>query len=338
MYQRDIPLAQFSTLNVGGIASHYISVQNTKELERVIRENTDGLPICILGGGSNVLIPDEGWPGLLIHMRIGGIEWEDRGEKVCVTAGAGVIWDDLVEESVERGLYGLENLSLIPGTVGAAPIQNIGAYGAEVADVIKEVVAIDRVTGEKRVFDREECDFSYRDSFFKTEEGKRWIITHVSFLLAKEGELNTSYADVERWLDEQGISNPTLEDVRRGVVSIRRGKLPDLREYGTAGSFFKNPVITSEEYEILRSRYPELPGYEVDGGIKVSLAWILDHILGLKGYTQGNVGLYEHQPLVLVTKEGAQSSDVCKLADTVASSVYAETKINIEPEVTILRV
>lgn len=334
MYQKNISLAPLSTLKVGGVASNYIVVENIQTLQKVIEENREKqLPIFVLGGGSNVLFSDAGWKGLVIHIKIGGIEWKEFSDDVECVAGAGIEWDSLVEESVRRGLYGLENLSLIPGTVGASPIQNIGAYGAEVSDTIKWVEAISVNTGEIRVFRNEECDFSYRNSFFKTGEGKEWIIVRASFLLKKNGKLNTTYADIIKYFRAHEVQDPSLSDVRKAVIAIRSGKLPDLSQYGTAGSFFKNPVISLDQYKKLQVKYPDIPGYKSDGGIKVSLAWILDHVLGLKGYLKGRVGLYECQPLVIVTRDGAKSRDVRELAAFVQARVKEGTQIDIEPEV-----
>lgn len=334
MYQSNIPLSSLSTLKVGGSASHFVAVHSVEELQAVIdRNKEEKLPILVLGGGSNVLFADEGWNGLVIRIEIGGIKWEEEGEYTRAIVGGGVVWDDLVRESVEKGLYGLENLSSIPGTVGASPIQNIGAYGTEASEVIEWVKAVHRDTGEIRVFNNDECRFSYRNSFFKTPEGGVWIVVEVSFLLKERGELNTSYADVEKYLKEREIVNPTLLDIRNAVVEIRQSKFPNLQEFGTAGSFFKNPIVSSELYEKLTVEYPDMPGYEAPGGVKVSLAWILDHILGLKGYNQGNVGLHARQPLVVVTKDGARSADVKELALYIQKRVKETTDIDIEPEV-----
>ncbi|TSC67134.1 MAG: UDP-N-acetylmuramate dehydrogenase [Parcubacteria group bacterium Gr01-1014_72] len=272
--------------------------------------------------------------GLLIKLNLCGMEWSDRGETVLVKVASGEGWDAFVEETVTRGLYGVENLSGIPGTVGAAPIQNIGAYGAEVKDVIHAVDVFD--TGEMRVrtLTRSECRFGYRTSIFKTSEGKGLIVVAVTFLLAKTGTPNISYKDLTRRFGTRSPSSLSLGEVRRAVLAVRREKFPPLDGYGTAGSFFKNPIVTREVYERLAAAHPTLPAFPIpEGGVKLSLAWILDKALGLKGFRKGAVGLYEKQPLVLVNFGGATAAEVESFAKEIAERVREKIGIEIEWEV-----
>lgn len=333
LFQEHVDLASLTTLRVGGEARFFTHITTKQELSQALTEACNqNLPIFILGGGSNIVVRDTGWNGVVLKIDIPGIEYTKNENDTLVSVGAGVSWDDLVRETVENGLHGLENLSLIPGTVGASPIQNIGAYGAEVKDTIVAVHALHKETQEERIFSNEECQFGYRESFFKTPEGKRWVIFKVDFLLTYHGELNTEYKDVASYLEENSISNPTLQDIREAIVTIRTRKLPDLQHYGTAGSFFKNPIISSQQATELKEKYPDIPLYEKDDQIKVSLAWILDHVLNLKGFSLNHVSLYHNQPLVLVTEKGAQAKDILALKEYVATEVKKSTGIEIEME------
>jgi UDP-N-acetylmuramate dehydrogenase len=328
--QKNIPLAQYTTFKIGGPASFFCMVTNEDELLRAVEfSKKEKQHLFILGGGSNILIHDRGFNGIVVKICFEGIEYD--GENV--SAAAGENWDDLVDETVSKGLYGLENLSAIPGTVGAAPVQNIGAYGAEVGDVITSVRALDTTTMQFVNISKEECKFGYRDSVFKHEKG-RYIITRVNFKLSKTGEVNTSYREVREYVKSHNIENPTPEDIRHAVIEIRWGKLPDWKLWGTAGSFFKNPIVTADHYERLQGEFPGIPGFpEDDGRVKVSLGWILDRVLNVKGLCVGNVCTYEKQALVLVAKPGATSEEVVKLAHELMDQVKEKTGIEIEGEV-----
>jgi len=328
--QKDIQLAQYTTFKIGGPARFFCSVRTDAELIQAIGfAQEEHIAIFILGGGSNVLITDKGFSGLVIRIGFKGISFDGD----TVTAAAGEQWDDLVEQTVTRGLYGLENLSAIPGTVGATPVQNIGAYGAEVADTISSVRVLDTTNLTIRDLGNVECQFSYRDSLFKHEKG-RYIILAVTFNLSKKGTVNTTYREVREYFASRSIASPTLEEVRQAVIEIRWGKLPDWKLWGTAGSFFKNPIISSAHFNELKIKFPGLPGYpEDDGRIKVSLGWILDHVCNVKGLCVGNVCTYEKQALVLVAKPGATSEEVVDLAHKLMEQVKEKTGIEIEGEV-----
>ncbi len=354
--QKDISLAEFTTLRIGGKAAFFCEVRTPAELaeasafflkERKARalradfEKRESFDFFVLGEGSNTLVSDAGYSGLVIRLAIKGVKWKEivdaaGADKVEIVAGAGEHWDDLVALTVSKKYYGLENLSAIPGTVGAAPVQNIGAYGAEVKDVISFVEAFHFETGETKTFTPEECAFSYRDSFFKQPEGKNWIITSVGFLLDKKGRVNIGYKDLKLRFKDTYSSQVSLEEVRKAVVDIRKDKLPDVTMIGTAGSFFKNPVIRAELYKELQEEYPNMPGFvENEGHVKVPLAWILDNVCKLKGWknTAGTVGLYEKQPLALVNVGGATAAEVSAAATHVAALVKEKTGIDIEWEV-----
>ncbi|HEY4498822.1 MAG TPA: UDP-N-acetylmuramate dehydrogenase, partial [Candidatus Paceibacterota bacterium] len=250
--------------------------------------------------------------------------------------GAGENWDELVSLCVARGLYGLENLSGIPGTVGAAPIQNIGAYGSEVKDVTASVEVYDTKTRKQKTLSRLSCKFGYRDSIFK-REGSPYVITNVRFSLAKEGELNLSYRDMREFFEREKSLKPDLKSVRAAVLEIRSRKFPDLEIVGTAGSFFKNPIVAKSVYISLKKKYPELPGFPAGRGkMKLSLAWIIDHVCKLKDLRAGDSGVAPHQTLVICNFGSARATEIKELADRISKAVYETTGITIEPEVKII--
>lgn len=332
----NITLADKTTFRIGGEARFFCvatSVDDVIEAVEFAREKS--LPIFVLGGGSNVLVADEGFPGLVIKIEITGIEENDRGEEVELIIGAGVDWDECVAFAVSKKLSGLENLSLIPGTVGAAPVQNIGAYGAEVKDTISWVEAVDSTTGDVETISNDECQFSYRDSMFKTS-GKKYIITKVAFRLKKNTALNTEYKDIKNYITQHGISEEQLsiELIRGIVIEIRKNKLPDVSVVGTAGSFFKNPIISKANYSDLLLQYPDMPHYAVDDDrVKIPAGWILDTVCGYKGYRDGEVGVYKNQALVLVNFGNATAQEIKNLSEKMIRDVKEKTKINLETEV-----
>ncbi len=339
--QEQIQLAEYTTFKIGGPARFFCQVSDEDGLvEAVMFAHDKNLRVFILGGGSNILISDKGFDGLVIKMEIGGIKYE--AGNTIVSVGAGEQWDTLVEQTVERGLYGLENLSAIPGTVGAAPVQNIGAYGSEASKVITNVRAFDTKTMKFVELSNADCNFSYRDSLFKKEKG-RYIITRVDFSLSKNGKVDIGYKDLADYFanlmrvglnKNKNITDPSLQEVREAVINVRWGKLPDWKLWGTAGSFFKNPVVSADKFAELKNKYPELLGFpESDGRVKVSLGWVLDNVCHVKGMQKGHVQVYEKQALVLVTKPGAMSEEVVSLAHELMDMVKEKTGIEIEGEV-----
>jgi UDP-N-acetylmuramate dehydrogenase len=264
-------------------------------------------------------------------MDLKGVAYDCKSEDVRVTVGAGVALDTLIDEVVERGMWGLENLSAIPGSVGAVPVQNVGAYGVEASDVIHEVYAYDCSTHEEVVLTRDACRFGYRDSLFKQNEGKRYIITAVVFRLSRIPSPHLGYKDLAVRFPTGDM--PTLSTIRDAVIEIRKEKFPDWHTVGTAGSFFKNPVITRAHYAELCERYPELPGFPYAGGIKIPLGWILDRVLNLRGYREGSVGLYEKQALVLVHHGGGTANEIYAFSERIITRVYEATGVQVEREV-----
>ncbi len=250
-----------------------------------------------------------------------------------MSCGSGEVLDDVIEDATSLGYWGLENLSSIPGTVGATPIQNVGAYGVEVSSLITGVKAVHSKTLEEKNFTPQECFFSYRDSFFKTQEGRQWFVTEVSFKLSKKSAPKLSYGSL---IDLQNQPDITPNQIRKTVQEIRAGKFPDWAVIGTAGSFFKNPIISAGKYTELKSTYPDLPGFELENGqIKLSLGWVLDKICGLRGYCEGGVCMFKQQALVL-TNTGDSAKAVKKFQAKVAGIVKEKVGIDIEPEVRIV--
>lgn len=338
LLQHHVPLAPLTTLGVGGEAKLLIEVASTDELVDAVKYAKDnGLKWAILGGGSNTLVPDTGYDGLVIKMSIAGIEQlaSVSSGMVLLKVGAGENFDSLVAHTAGNGWWGLENLSAIPGTVGATPIQNVGAYGVDVSQVIDSVAVFDTATDTHLSMSNEECEFGYRTSVFKREPG-RFIITSVLFRLTLAGEPKCTYSDFARYFEGSGI--PSLSQVRTAVIDIRSKKFPDWTRVGTAGSFFKNPIVKRSEASELLEKFPELPNYgEGEDRVKLSLGYILDKVCGLKGYKKGAVGLYKEQALVLVVAKNTSAQEVISFADEVAKKVFEQTKIKIEKEVTILK-
>ncbi|MES3031022.1 MAG: UDP-N-acetylmuramate dehydrogenase [Patescibacteria group bacterium] len=337
--KENISLKDFTTFKIGGNARFFCKASSEDELlEAIGFSKKHKVPFFILGGGSNILVPDAGFPGLVIKMELKGVVYEEGEKTTKAIVQAGENWDGFVADTVSRGLYGLENLSSIPGTVGAAPVQNIGAYGTEVKNTVESVYALDLKKDEFVTLSNAECRFDYRDSLFKKEKG-RYVILSVTFVLSREKSLNHSYKDLTEYFGRKHISKPTLAQVRDAVVEIRKGKFPDLTHVGTAGSFFKNPVVSVKKAEELVSKYPEIITYSVNSKFtKIPLAWILDHVCGFKGKQKGSVGVYKNQALVLVNHGGAKAVDVIALAQEMLESVYEKTGIEIEPEVEYVEV
>lgn len=336
--EKDKNLKEFTTFRIGGKARFFCAVQNEADLVEALAFAAENkLPLFVLGGGSNILISDRGFDGLVIKMEIKGIAFSEISDaEMRVTAQAGEDWDGLVGQTVDAGLHGLENLSLIPGTVGAAPVQNIGAYGSEVKDAISGVRVYDILNKEFKDFTKAECRFEYRNSLFKKDAG-RYIIVSVTFVLQKNGKVNTDYKDLKEYFFAKGIADPSVSDVRNAVIEIRTRKLPDVRLVGTAGSFFKNPIIPKTLAEELKNTYPDLPVYpSSDTELKISLAWIIDHVCGYKGVSKGDVGTYKNQALVLVNNGSASSSEVISFAEEIKKIVKEKTGIDAEYEVQLV--
>ena len=333
--EKQIPLADHTTLKVGGPARYLVTVRSEVELVEALRyaEEHTTCPPLILGHGSNILCSKTGYPGLVIKVAVTGITSEVQAATVLLTVGAGEGLDDLIEHTVEEGWWGLENLSAIPGTVGATPVQNVGAYGVEVAGRIVSVTAVHMHSKETRTFTAEECQFAYRDSFFKTSEGREWVITQVQFSLSKTPQPVLTYPDLLELSKQSVISQ---RDIRMTLIEIRSKKFPDWHTVGTAGSFFKNPIVSETKFQTLKEAYKDLPSYPHEGLVKIPLGYVLDKICGLKGQYHGAVGLYENQALVLVAEPSATAKEVTDFVTYVSQLVEEKTGLVIEPEVRIV--
>ncbi len=327
-------LKELTTFKIGGLARYFCIAKNEDELiEAIGFSKKNKIPFFILGGGSNILVSDKGFDGIVIKIEIKGIKYEENENSIRAIVGAGENWDEFVADTVDKGYYGVENLSLIPGTVGASPVQNIGAYGSEVKDTIESVYVLDVKKDEYKTFSNSECDFSYRDSIFKKEKG-RYVVISVTFNLSKEGKLNLTYKDVQEYLSRRQNSNPSLRQVRNAIIDIRTNKLPNLQEYGTAGSFFKNVIVSQAKAKEILSKYPEIIIHSInEKKVKIPLAWILDNICGFRGKRKGNVGVYRNQALVLVNYGNATADEITELAQEMVDAVYEKTGIEIFPEV-----
>lgn len=285
-----------------------------------------------IGGGSNLLFRGN-FDGTILHSVIKGIEIQENcGEYVLVRVGAGVVWDDFVAWTVERGWGGIENLSLIPGEVGASAVQNIGAYGVEAKDVIVQVKAIHLKTGEKRSFVTDECCYAYRQSIFKNELKGQYAITYVTYKLKVRPTLKLSYGNMKALLEKKNV---TVSDVRQFIIDTRNAKLPDPKVLGNAGSFFMNPVVSRDKFLEIQKDYPQLPYYEVENGVKIPAGWMIEQC-GWKGKSLGKAGVHEKQALVLVNLGGASSEEIVTLCNAVCKDVKETFGIDIHPEVNFI--
>ena len=332
--QRNKELKEMNTFGISARAAGYAEFCSKGDLDALFSDPAwSGKPWYVIGGGSNILLTGD-YDGLILHPVGEGMEETGRdNESVTLRVQAGVDWDRFVGCCVEQGYAGVENLSDIPGCVGACPVQNIGAYGVEAKDTITEVETYLPQTGEIRRFGNAECRFGYRDSVFKREWKGKAIVLSVTFRLSLHPRFNIGYGDLSHAVDELG--GPTLSNIRRAVVSIRAGKLPDPKVLGNSGSFFKNPVVGLQKAEALRAIYPDMPVYSVPDGMKLAAGWLIDRA-GLKGYRQGNAGVHEKQALVLVNYGGATGQDVLALADHVISTVEQQFGIRLGMEVNVL--
>lgn len=316
-----------NTFGIEARASRYVDYHSEEELIGLV-PSLQGTPYIHIGGGSNLLFTKD-YDGTVLHSCISGISVDGN----CIRVGAGMIWDEFVEWTVENGWCGLENLSLIPGEVGASAVQNIGAYGVEAKDYIQKVECVDLRTGERRVFTNSECCYSYRQSIFKNELKGCYAVTYVTYLLNKEYTPRLEYGNIRSNLHEGVEITPRV--VRDAIISIRNQKLPDPKVQGNAGSFFMNPVVSREKFLEIQKDYPQMPFYEVDGGVKIPAGWLIEQC-GWKGKSLGRAAVHSRQALVLVNLGGADGKDILALSDAVRNSVSVRFGIDIKPEVNIL--
>lgn len=332
----EVSLKALNTMALDAIAEHYVRVEDDDALcEALALAKQRNWPLTILGGGSNVVLQNS-VPGLVIHMASCGFTvLEDCDDGVVIEAAAGEPWHSFVLRTLEMGAYGLENLSLIPGTVGAAPVQNIGAYGVELKDVFAGLTAYDRFRDEPVDMDAGQCAFGYRDSCFK-HDINRWVILRVRFRLSRKPSLHLEYGPIRDRLNAMGVVHPTPVDVSRAVCAIRREKLPDPVELPNAGSFFKNPVIPETEALALKQQYPDLVTYPQAHGVKLAAGWLIDKA-GWRGFREGDVGVHRHQALVLVNYGGTTTGDdVLSLAGRVQQDIRDRFGIELEMEPRII--
>ncbi len=331
--KRNFSLKNLNTFGIGARAGQFVAVSTVDELRQALSQNIS--PVHILGGGSNILLTGD-LPGLVIKNETGGIEIvSEDAEGSIVAAGGGVNWHQLVLWAIDRNLGGIENLSLIPGCAGAAPIQNIGAYGVELKDVFHHLEAVELATGEPHIFNHGECRFGYRDSVFKNEFKGKFCITKIFLRLSKKPVLNTSYGDIARTLAESGIEKPTIRDVSNAVIHIRQSKLPDPAEIGNAGSFFKNPEIEAAQFQRLQAEFPNIVHYDLpDGRVKIPAGWLIEQD-GWKGKRFGDAGCHARQALVLVNYGGASGAEILDLAKKIQASVEEKFGICLTPEVNV---
>lgn len=332
--QHKVSLKNHNTFGINAIADNVLrifSVEQLPELHEQFKAQP-GLSFVFLGGGSNVILPDH-IEALVLQIDLKGKQIVERDQNtVLVSASAGENWHEFVQWTIAQGLGGLENLSLIPGTVGAAPIQNIGAYGRELKDCFHSLRAYDLLSGEEHIFKREQCAFSYRDSLFKRPESRHLLITEVSFRFALDWQPELSYGDVAQQLREQGISHPSPQQVSDTICAIRRSKLPDPREIGNAGSFFKNPIVSIELRDRILASYPHCVSYPLPNGqCKLAAGWLIEQA-GWKGRQIGNVGVYSKQALVLVNHGGATGREVRSLAEAIQNDVAQKFGVHLEVE------
>ena len=331
----NIHLKSHNSFGFDAVAKYFSEINDIQQLEALI--TTDIFKQekhLILSGGNNVLFQNAVFDGLVVYINTKGVEIlrEDENE-VVVRAKAGEDWPDFVKFTVSKGWHGLENLAHIPGKVGAAPVQNIGAYGMELKDSFLQCKAMDLATGETKVFSKEECRFGYRESIFKSELKGQFVITSVDFLLKKNAPLHLDYGNIKAYLEQNGIQNPALQQLHDAICAIRDAKLPDIKQIGSAGSFFKNPVIEATQFEALQKDYPNIPHYdEPNGKVKVPAGWLIEQS-GWKGWRGDHVGVYDKQALVLVHYGGGKGLDIVELARKIQDSVEAKFGIRISPEV-----
>jgi UDP-N-acetylmuramate dehydrogenase len=333
--QENKSLKPYNTFGIDAQTRYFAEVFSVDNLAELFKISISKEPLLVLGGGSNILFTKD-YEGLVVKISIPGIEAEVQGTEVDVTAGAGIVWNDLVTYCVQHGYAGIENLSLIPGTVGASPIQNIGAYGVELKDVFKSCTAFHIATGATKVFQYNDCKFGYRDSIFKNELKGQYIITSVTFSLSTVAKINIQYGAIQDELNHRHILQPSIADVSNVVSQIRVSKLPDPSTIGNAGSFFKNPVIPVRQFSEILSRFPEIVFYPVGSEfVKVAAGWLIEQC-GYKGKVDGHTGTWKNQALVLVNHGGATGAEVYEFSERIIEHVHAKFTIKLEREVNIL--
>lgn len=333
--EQNVSLQTHNTFGIAVNAKEMISVSNENELLKVLKDY-DPQDLFLLGGGSNLLLTQD-VQKTVVKVDLKGIEvYQEKGDEITLKVGAGENWHEFVLYCVNNNWGGIENLSLIPGNVGTSPIQNIGAYGVEVKDVIVKVECLELTTGKHFEFDNKACEFGYRNSIFKNQWKGRFAITRVYFKLQKKNhQIKTAYGAIQTELNQLGIAQPTIRDVSKAVINIRQSKLPDPKEIGNSGSFFKNPVVSQERFEQLKKTHPTIAAYPNGNHVKIAAGWLIEKA-GWKGYRNDNYGVHKNQALVLVNYGGAKGKDIKELASKIQSSIKETFNIDLEAEVNIL--
>ena len=329
-------LKEHNTFGIEAKCSRFLEFEDEQEavdVASILRESK--MPYIIIGGGSNLLLTKD-FEGIVVRSGIKGHYFEEDNFCERMTCGSGEVWDDMVAMSLEAGYYGMENLSLIPGDVGASAVQNIGAYGVEAKDLILCVRMIEIPTGKTWMLGNEECEYGYRQSRFKQDWKNRFLITRVTYGLSKTFTPHLDYGNIRAELERKGIQEPTAQQLRETIIDIRNAKLPDPKVEGNAGSFFMNPVVTKARYEKLAAQYPDMPHYRVDSRhVKIPAGWMIDQC-GWKGKSLGRAGVHDKQALVLVNRGGATGAEIVALSDAIRADVKAKFGIDIHPEVNIV--
>jgi UDP-N-acetylmuramate dehydrogenase len=332
--QQNVSLKSFNTFGIDAKAHYFVEINNKTELREALYDNQFHMTKrLILGGGSNVLFTKD-FDGVILKINIKGIKKiKENADFVWIKAGAGENWHDLVLYTIENNWGGIENLSLIPGLVGAAPLQNIGAYGVEIKDSIHEVKALNIPTTEVHVFDKSDCQFGYRESIFKNEAKDKYVVLSITLKLAKNPKFNVEYGAIMDVLAEKFISELSVKAISDAVISIRQSKLPDPAEIGNAGSFFKNPEITKEHYGELKGKFEEIPSYPIDQNhVKVPAGWLIEQA-GWKGHREGDIGVHAKQALVLVNYGNGTGQQIKDLSEKIQKSVFEKFGIKLQAEV-----
>lgn len=329
--QQNKSLKQYNTFGINAIAKEYAEFESVEDLKQIDLQKNH----LILGGGSNILFT-KNVDGLVLKNNIREIEVvKETEEHVILKAGAGENWHQLVLYTVDRGLGGMENLSLIPGNTGASPMQNIGAYGVEIKDIFHSLEAYNVADKDMVLFKNADCKFGYRESVFKNQYKGQFIICSVSFRLQKKPSINTSYGAISQELEKMGVINPSIKDVSNAVINIRSSKLPDPKNTGNAGSFFKNPVVEKDLADSLKLSYPSMPYFPTGNKVKLAAGWLIEQC-GWKGYRKGDAGCYDKQALVLVNYGSASGNEIYNLSEEILQSVKEKFKVTLEREVNIL--
>lgn len=332
----DFSLKKYNTFGIEAKCRRFIEFENVAELQQALSTLTpNDKPLLTIGGGSNLLLTDN-FKGTVLHSAIKCREITSGGDSILLRCGSGEKWDDIVAFCITKGWHGAENLSFIPGDVGASAVQNIGAYGAEVKDIIYKVEAVEISTGKLFEFSNADCNYSYRQSRFKGEWKDRFVITFVTYKLQKTFTPHLCYGNILCELERRNITKPTAKQLREVIIAIRKAKLPDPEVIGNAGSFFMNPVVTKEKYEKIAAQYDNVPHYTIDNNHeKIPAGWMIDKC-GWKGKTLGRAGVHSQQALVLVNRGGATGQDILRLCETIRKNVSETFGIDIKPEVNII--